>query len=51
MLIVLLLFLIPARPNFWWFRDDSDPEKPLTSPSLLDWKVVHEKLPWGVMLL
>lgn len=40
MLVVLLFFLIPANPK-----------NLKTSPMLLDWKTVHEKTSWSVILL
>ncbi|CAG0889924.1 unnamed protein product, partial [Darwinula stevensoni] len=50
MLIVFLFFVIPAKPNFWCFRESPDAE-PKSSPALLNWKVLHDKIPWGVVLL
>ncbi|CAG0893446.1 unnamed protein product [Darwinula stevensoni] len=50
MLIVFFLFVIPAKPNFWCFRESSDsPSKP--SVALLNWRILHEKVPWGLVLL
>ncbi|CAG0890710.1 unnamed protein product [Darwinula stevensoni] len=50
MLIGFLFFIIPAKPNFWCFRESSD--KPSErSPALLTWRVVQEKIPWGLLLL
>ncbi|CAL4060255.1 unnamed protein product, partial [Meganyctiphanes norvegica] len=51
MLIVFLLFIIPAELNFWCFRDKNDPSPPRSSPACLTWKVVQEKVPWGIVLL
>ncbi|XP_066951640.1 Na(+)/citrate cotransporter-like isoform X9 [Macrobrachium rosenbergii] len=51
MLIVTLLFILPARLNFWCFRNPKDPEPPQPSPACMNWQVVHEKIPWGVVLL
>lgn len=54
-LVCLLFFAIPASINFWCFkkpRGDGEPavqEKP--GPSLLEWKVVQQKMPWGVVML
>ncbi|XP_064082052.1 Na(+)/citrate cotransporter-like isoform X5 [Macrobrachium nipponense] len=51
MLIVTLLFILPARLNFWCFRNPKDPGPPQPSPACMNWQVVHEKIPWGVVLL
>lgn len=45
-LIVFLLFVLPANLDF--LRRDG-PRK--ASPALLNWKIIHEKLPWGLVLL
>ncbi|CAG0889918.1 unnamed protein product [Darwinula stevensoni] len=50
MLIVVFLFIIPAKPKFWCFRESLDGPSE-SSEALLNWRVVHEKLPWGVVLL
>nr|XP_045621719.1 solute carrier family 13 member 5-like [Procambarus clarkii] len=51
-LIVVLLFILPAKLNFWCFRGRDEPEpKRLDNNSCLTWKVVQEKIPWGVVLL
>ena len=48
LLVVFLLFVLPSELNFW-------PWVPLassrSSPSLLDWRTVHDRFPWGVALL
>ncbi|CAG0892972.1 unnamed protein product [Darwinula stevensoni] len=50
MFIVFLFFVIPAKPNFWCFRESPDsPSK--TGGALLNWKVLHDRIPWGVILL
>ncbi|CAG0903040.1 unnamed protein product, partial [Darwinula stevensoni] len=50
MLIVFVFFIIPAKPDFWCFHDSSDsPSK--SSEALLNWRVLHEKMPWGLLLL
>ena len=51
--IVILAFILPAKPNFWCFRTasaDGDSE-PKSSPGLLDWSYVQQKFPWNVLLL
>ncbi|XP_069938959.1 Na(+)/citrate cotransporter isoform X2 [Cherax quadricarinatus] len=52
MLIVFLLFALPAKLDFWCFRKPGDPEpERVNNNSCLSWKVVQEKIPWGVVLL
>lgn len=51
--ISILLFIIPSDIS----RNDSDNErtgsksKIRAPPALLDWKVVHEKMPWNIVFL
>ncbi|XP_043231308.1 solute carrier family 13 member 5-like [Amphibalanus amphitrite] len=48
--IVVLMFIIPAKPNFaFWSATSRDQTK--VSQGLLTWKAVHEKVPWGVLVL
>lgn len=51
MIIVFLLYVLPADLNFlsWLFKNGRRPTK--ASPSLLTWKVIHDRLPWGLVLL
>lgn len=52
MLIVVLLFMLPAKlPNCLCFKDPNDSSSPTSSPACLTWKAIHEKLPWGVIVL
>ncbi|KAK3863944.1 hypothetical protein Pcinc_030326 [Petrolisthes cinctipes] len=51
-LIVFLLFALPAKLDFWCFRKPEDPERdPEDRNSCLTWDVVQKKIPWGVVLL
>nr|XP_045621413.1 protein I'm not dead yet-like isoform X2 [Procambarus clarkii]XP_045621414.1 protein I'm not dead yet-like isoform X2 [Procambarus clarkii] len=50
MFIVFLLFALPANLNFWCFSKPDEPKR-LDNNSCLTWKVVQEKIPWGVVLL
>jgi len=48
-LICLLLFVLPQNYNFWPF---SAPGKPFKkSPSLITWRLIETKMPWGVLFL
>lgn len=49
--ISLLLFILPVRPNFWCWRSAAVGEKPKTNESLIDWSIVQNKVPWGLFLL
>ncbi|KAG7155138.1 Solute carrier family 13 member 3-like [Homarus americanus] len=50
MLMVCLLFTIPAKSQCC-SDVDSDDRKPKRMEMCLTWEVVHEKLPWGIILL
>ncbi|KAK7790584.1 hypothetical protein R5R35_005949 [Gryllus longicercus] len=45
MLIVFLMFVLPSNLSFL------NPNSTGVSPSILHWKLVHEKVPWGIVLL
>lgn len=45
-LIVFLLFVLPANLDFLRNRGSGK-----ATNALLNWKIVHEKLPWGLVLL
>lgn len=50
MIIVTVLFIIPAKPNFWPFRHhETGPRKP--SEALITWPYIQAKLPWDIVLL
>ncbi|XP_073903236.1 Na(+)/citrate cotransporter isoform X2 [Castor canadensis] len=51
--VTILLFIVPSKkPNFK-FSSQSEEERntPFYPPPLLDWKVAHQKVPWGIVLL
>ena len=48
-LLVLVVFALPTHYKFWPFQAWN--KTPQSSPSLIDWKTVCIKLPWGVILL
>lgn len=50
MLIVFLLFVLPANLDFLQFSS-SERRPAKAAPALLTWKVVHEKVPWGLVCL
>ncbi|KAI9557042.1 hypothetical protein GHT06_016839 [Daphnia sinensis] len=50
MAIVMLFFIIPAKPKFW-FSNPGARDSDRSSSSLLEWKYVQDKLPWGIVLL
>ncbi|KAL7646871.1 UNVERIFIED_CONTAM: hypothetical protein RMT77_002128 [Armadillidium vulgare] len=50
-LVVFILFCLPARPNFWGFRDQEATKYPSSSPGCLTWKACQERIPWGIVLL
>ena len=48
MLIVTVLFILPSQLTFWPFTSIGSST---TSPSLIDWRTIHDRFPWGVMIL
>ncbi|XP_043228629.1 solute carrier family 13 member 2-like [Amphibalanus amphitrite] len=49
MLIVALMFMIPARPRFWCLKEEGHKAEP--SEALLTWHDVQTRLSWGIVLL
>jgi len=50
--IGMMLFMFPStRPNILCFRSRGEPSEPGPVPALLDWPIVHEKLPWNVIIV
>ncbi|XP_060533670.1 protein I'm not dead yet isoform X2 [Cylas formicarius] len=52
LIVVLLLFVIPSHPNFVYIFSKDEAKRPkIASPALLTWKIVQQKLPWGLIFL
>lgn len=51
LVIILILFILPIKPDFWCFRNAASGERPKPNVSMLTWEFMHEKLPWGLVLL
>lgn len=48
-MMVLVVFALPTRYRFWPFQSFN--KIPESSPSLINWKTIETKLPWGVIIL
>lgn len=52
LIVVMLLFLIPARPDFLYIFSSDETKRPkAASPALITWKIIQQKLPWGLIFL
>ncbi|XP_030754857.1 protein I'm not dead yet isoform X3 [Sitophilus oryzae] len=52
LIVVLLLFVIPSKPDFIHIFNRDESKRPkVASPALITWTVVHQKLPWGLIFL
>lgn len=50
--IVLLLFCIPAKPNFFNVFSEDEAKRPKEpSTGLITWKFIYRKMPWGLIFL
>ncbi|XP_076255030.1 tricarboxylate transporter protein I'm not dead yet isoform X2 [Rhynchophorus ferrugineus] len=51
-IVVMLLFIIPAKPDFiYMFSKDESKRPKVASPALITWSVINQKLPWGLIFL
>ncbi|KAK5638691.1 hypothetical protein RI129_012986 [Pyrocoelia pectoralis] len=52
LIVVMLLFILPSKSDFLnIFRRNKKARPTEPSPSLVTWKVVQQKLPWGIIFL
>ncbi|KAL3276677.1 hypothetical protein HHI36_012047 [Cryptolaemus montrouzieri] len=52
MIVVLIMFCIPAKPNFIHVFGEDEEKKPKeASTGLVTWRFIHKKLPWGLIFL
>lgn len=52
LIVVLLMFVVPARPDFIYIFSSDESKRPKQpSPALITWKVIQQKLPWGLIFL
>lgn len=52
MIVCMLIFILPSKPDFIYMFSKDESKRPKTaSPALVSWKVVQQKLPWGLIFL
>ncbi|KAJ8982247.1 hypothetical protein NQ317_013549 [Molorchus minor] len=52
LIVVLLLFVIPAKPDFIYIFSNDESKRPkVASQALVTWKVIQQKMPWGLIFL
>ncbi|XP_049824489.1 protein I'm not dead yet-like isoform X2 [Aethina tumida] len=52
LIVVLLLFIVPSKPDFIYIFSKDETKRPkIASPALITWKVVQQKMPWGLIFL
>lgn len=51
LVIIFILFIMPAKLDFWCFRKANGDRAPKSGQAMLTWNYLHEKLPWGLVLL
>lgn len=50
-LIGVLLIIIPSEIPTWKTQENNDDRDSKKPPTLLTWPIIHEKLPWGIVIL
>lgn len=51
-LVIFIMLLMPATPDFLYsFSKDAKKRPKQNAASLVTWKVLHEKTPWGLLFL
>ncbi|KAJ8956308.1 hypothetical protein NQ318_015044 [Aromia moschata] len=52
LIVVLLLFIIPAKPDFIYIFSKDEAKRPkVASQALVTWKIIQQKMPWGLIFL
>lgn len=52
LIVVFLLFIIPARPDFIYIFSKNESKRPkVASQSLVTWNIIQKKMPWGLIFL
>nr|XP_023021268.1 protein I'm not dead yet isoform X1 [Leptinotarsa decemlineata] len=52
LIVVLILFVFPSKPDFiYMFSKDETKRPKVASPALISWKIVQQKMPWGLIFL
>ncbi|KAK9887061.1 hypothetical protein WA026_019996 [Henosepilachna vigintioctopunctata] len=51
-LVIMLMFSIPEKPEFIYIFSEDDEKMPKgPSAGLLTWKIIQQKMPWGLVFL
>uniref|UniRef100_V5GVC6 Protein I'm not dead yet n=1 Tax=Anoplophora glabripennis TaxID=217634 RepID=V5GVC6_ANOGL len=52
LIVVFLLFIIPAHPDFIYIFSKDESKRPkIASKPLVTWKIIQQKMPWGLIFL
>ncbi|CAG9857679.1 unnamed protein product [Phyllotreta striolata] len=52
LIVVLIMFICPSKPDFIYIFSKNDRIRPKApSPALISWKIVQQKMPWGLLFL
>ncbi|XP_056635307.1 protein I'm not dead yet isoform X1 [Diorhabda sublineata] len=52
LIVVMIMFIVPSKLDFIYMFSSNEQKRPKApSPALISWKIVQQKMPWGLLFL